>query len=47
MATSDAPSRSRERSAIGPIVSHIAMSWFGMPSMPVKLPSRIACRSCP
>ena len=31
------------RSAIGPIVSHIAMSCFGMPRMPVKSPSFIAC----
>ena len=35
-----------ERSTIGPMVSHIAMSWFGMPLMPVKLPSFIALRSC-
>ena len=40
------PAVSRERSAIGPIVSHIAMSWFGMPVMPVWLPCFIASRSC-
>jgi hypothetical protein len=35
MATSLTPRRSFERSAMVPIVSHIAMSWFGMPTMPV------------
>src|SRR5262249_18059694 len=33
-ATSLAPTRSRERSVIGPIDSHMAMSWLGMPLMP-------------
>ena len=37
-ATSLAPTRSCVRSLIGPMPSHIAMSWFGMPAMPVKLP---------
>ena len=40
-----APSRSCVRSAIGPMDSHIAMSWFGMLRMPVKLPSFMAWRS--
>ena len=30
-----------------PSTSHIAMSWLGMPRMPVKLPSFIACAVLP
>ena len=46
MARSLAPNRSRARSAIGPMVSHMAMSCMGMPRMPVKSPSLMALRSC-
>ena len=45
-ATSLEPGWSFERSAIGPIDSHIAMSCVGMPGMPVKSPFFIAARSC-
>src|SRR3954462_7129383 len=40
------PGWSLLRSAIEPIDSHIAMSCVGMPLIPVKSPSFIACRSC-
>ena len=31
---------------MGPMPTHIAKSWFGMPGMPVKLPAFMAVRSC-
>src|SRR4051812_10000609 len=40
------PKWSSERSVIGPIDSHIAMSCAGMPVMPVQSPRFIASRSC-
>ena len=45
-ARSEAPSMSSVRSTMGPGDTHMATSWLGIPRMPVKLPARIASRSC-
>ena len=34
------------RSTMGPGDTHMATSWLGILRMPVKLPARIASRSC-